>query len=103
MKTIELLRKLVREELGRNLQTPPAIDRMMDWRRLPGVEVTIAPDPVAGIWNVTIIDTERGHRLPTRAFKQESEAIHYGKMTAYSIYGNREQLATSVEKGPSWF
>ena len=102
MKTIDILRRLVREELGRNLQTPPAIDRMMDWRRLPGIEVTIAPDPVAGIWHVTIIDTETGHRLPTRAFKQESEAIHYGKMTAYSIYGRRDQEIAS-EKGPSWF
>jgi len=100
---ITLLRDIIREELGRNIQTPPAVDRMVDWRHLPGVEVSVVVDPVAGIWHVNITDEETGERLPTKSFRQESEANHYGKITAMGMYGRKMQLNAKPSRGPSWY
>ena len=99
---IELLRKLVREELGRNIQSPPAVDVMRDWRHLPGVQASVYVDPSKGVWYVDVTDEETGKKHPTMGFAQESEAVHYARKTAFDIYNNNMQGASGKVKEPSW-
>jgi len=101
--SLRLLRKLVREELGRNLRSPPDVDVMRDWRHLPGIHASVTVNPSSGVWNVVIIDQEKGDKLPLMTFQQESEAIHYARKTAFDIYNKRMQGSTGKKKEPSWF
>lgn len=93
---------LIREELGRNMRSPPAEDVMRDWRHLPGVHASITVDPGNGSWQVMISDEVSNDRLPIMAFKQESEAIHYARKTAFDIYNRRMQGQTGKKREPSW-
>lgn len=43
---IDLLRKLIREEIGRDLKSP--IPDTMDWKKFPGIHVIMAADPQSG-------------------------------------------------------
>jgi hypothetical protein len=99
---IRLLRDIIREELGRNMRSPPAEDIMRDWRHLPGIHATITVDPVGGSWQVMINDEVSKEKLPTMSFKQESEAIHYARKTAFDIYNRRIQGGSGKKREPSW-
>lgn len=101
-KTIRLIRRLVREELGRNIQSPPAIDVMRDWRHLPGVHASVYVDPSKGVWYVDITDEDEGRKYPTMGFAQESEAIHHARKTAFDIYNRKMQGNVGKVKEPSW-
>jgi hypothetical protein len=43
---IGLLRKLIREEIGRDLKSP--FPDTMDWRKFPGIHVIMTADPSSG-------------------------------------------------------
>jgi hypothetical protein len=73
----KIIRDIVREEVGRNLQSPPAVDVMHDWRHVDGIHAEVAPHPSMGGWYVTI-STDKGS-LPSRFFRDETSANFWAR------------------------
>lgn len=76
-KTLSILKELIREELGRNIQSPPAIDTMQSWKNTEGVHAEVTPHPSLGGWYVKI-STET-HSLPMRFFSDETSANFWAR------------------------
>jgi hypothetical protein len=92
--TLSLLRKLIREEIGRDLKSPRP--DTMNWRDFPGVHVMITADPVNGCYNarVTVKDRE-DLSTPNRRFKSENDASFWARDKAERAY--RALLGTEVK------
>lgn len=74
---IELLRKLIKEEIGRNIKTAPHQDAMTDWRHIDGIDANIFVSPKNGGWYVKI--TSEDEELPYRLFKDETSAKFWAR------------------------
>jgi len=75
--TLRIIREIIREEIGRNIQSPPAIDTMYDWRHVEGIDADVSPSPSQGGWYVRIsTDTES---LPSRFFADETSAKFWAR------------------------
>jgi len=72
--SISTLRKVIREEIARNLQSPRSfLDVMSDFRHWEGIDVNITPDPGRGVFMVVV--TCEDDDEPFRAtVKTEDEA-----------------------------
>ena len=75
--TLSILKDLIREELGRNIQSPPAIDVMQSWKNVDGVHAEVTPHPSSGGWYVKI-STETSS-LPMRFFSDETSANFWAR------------------------
>lgn len=78
----DCVRKFLMEEIGRDLET--TMDSMHTWRNLPGVHVTVTPDPSHNGWIVNIEDDNGKSTL--KFFKEETEANHYARQKAGDMY-----------------
>lgn len=82
---ISLLRRLIREELGRDLKSPRP--DTLNWRDFPGVHVIITADPVNDCYiaRVTVKDRE-DLSTPSRRFKTENDASFWARDRAERAY-----------------
>lgn len=82
---ISLLRKLIREEIGRDLKSPRP--DTLNWRDFPGVHVIITADPVNDCYiaRVTVKDRE-DLSTPNRRFKTENDASFWARDHAERAY-----------------
>lgn len=76
--TISTLRRLIREEIGRDLKSPRP--DTMNWRDFPGVHVIITADPINNCYfaRVTVKDRE-DLSTPSRRFKSENDANFWAR------------------------
>ena len=82
-KTLSIFKDLIREELGRNIQSPPAIDVMQNWKNIDGIHAEITPHPSLGGWYAKI-STET-HSLPIRFFSDETSANFWAREQVMKI------------------
>lgn len=95
--TLSLLRKLIREEIGRDLKSPRP--DTMSWRDYPGVHVIITPDPINSCYfaRVTVKDRE-DLSTPNRRFKSEGDANFWARDRADRAY--RALLGSAPSEEP---
>lgn len=96
--TISTLRKLIREEIGRDLKSPRP--DTMNWRDFPGVHVIITADPVNNCYfaRVTVKDRE-DLSTPSRRFKSENDANFWARDRAERAYRTLLSSEESQEDG----
>jgi hypothetical protein len=81
--TLEILKILIREEVGRNMQSPPAVDVMHTWKNIEGIHAEIIPHPSQNGWYVKIsTDT---CSMPMRFFSDESSASFWAREQVLKI------------------
>jgi len=83
---LRMLRDLIREELGRNMQSPPAVDVMQDWRHLDGINAEVTPNPSQGGWYVKITTDDGEGDTPMRFFTDETSANFWARDQVMKIY-----------------
>jgi hypothetical protein len=89
----ELVREIIKEELGRDLES--TTDSMLDWRHLPGVDISITAADVkknnsisgGGRWVVNI-KFEDG-KVESREFGSEADANFHARQNAMAYYHSR--------------
>ena len=82
---IDLLRKLIREELGRDLKSPRPDP--LTWKDYPGVHVMITADPVGGVYIAQVqVDDNDSLSTPSRRFKSENDAMFWARDKADQAY-----------------
>lgn len=82
---IDLLRQLIREELGRDLKSPRPDP--LTWRDYPGVHVIITADPVGGVYVAQVkVDDHDDLSTPMRRFKSEQDAMFWARDKADRAY-----------------
>jgi hypothetical protein len=82
---IELLRRLIKEELGRDLESPRPDP--LNWRDYPGVHVMITADPVGGVYIAQVkVDDRDDLSTPSRRFKSENDAMFWARDKADRAY-----------------
>jgi hypothetical protein len=82
---IKLLRKLIQEELGRDLESPRPDP--LNWRDYPGVHVIITADPVGGVYVAQVkVDDHDDLSTPMRRFKSEHDAMFWARDKADRAY-----------------
>jgi hypothetical protein len=83
--TLLMLRKLIREEISRDLKSPRP--DTMNWKDYPGVHVVITADPINNCYQarVTVKDRE-DLSTPTRRFKSENDASFWARDKADRAY-----------------
>jgi hypothetical protein len=75
---ISLLRRLIREELGRDLKSPRP--DTLNWRDFPGVHVIITADPVNDCYIARVTVKDRDDlSTPSRRFKTENDASFWAR------------------------
>lgn len=81
----DLLRLLIREELGRDLESPRPDP--LNWRDYPGIHVMITADPVGGVY-IAQVKVEEHEELstPSRRFKSEHDAMFWARDKAERAY-----------------
>jgi hypothetical protein len=82
---ISLLRRLIREELGRDLKSPRP--DTLNWRDFPGVHVIITADPVNDCYIARVTVKDRDDlSTPSRRFKTENDASFWARDRAERAY-----------------
>ena len=82
---IELIRNLIREELGRDLKSPRPDP--LNWKDYPGVHVMITADPSSGVYIAQIeVDDRKDLSTHMRRFKTEQDAMFWAREKAESAY-----------------
>jgi hypothetical protein len=82
---ISLLRRLIREELGRDLKSPRP--DTLNWRDFPGVHVIITADPVDDCYIARVTVKDRDDlSTPSRRFKTENDASFWARDRAERAY-----------------
>ena len=82
---IDILRMLIREELGRDLESPRPDP--LHWRDYPGVHVMITADPVGGVYIAQVkVDDDESLSTPSRRFKSENDAMFWARDKADRAY-----------------
>lgn len=89
----ELIREIIKEELGRDLES--TTDSMLDWRHLPCVDVSITATgieknnytPGTSSWVVNI-QFDNG-KSEVRHFGSEDDANFYARQKAMAYYHSR--------------
>lgn len=81
--TIKIIRELIREEIGRNIQSLPAVDTMYDWRHVEGINAEVTPHPSQGGWYVRISTDKES--LPSRFFRDETSANFWAREQVMKI------------------
>jgi hypothetical protein len=82
---IELLRRLIQEELGRDLESPRPDP--LDWKSFPGVHVMITADPVGNVYIAQVkVDDRDDLSTPARRFKSENDAMFWARNKAEIAY-----------------
>jgi len=82
---IELLRRLIREELGRDLKSPRPDP--LTWKDYPGVHVMITADPVGGVYIAQVkVEDHDELSTPARRFKSEQDAMFWARDKADRAY-----------------
>lgn len=98
----ELIKQIIKEEIGRDYKT--TIDIMMDYRRLPGIDVQIVSIPSQGGFKVTVTDENQPQNTRSGFFKDYQEAGFFAKKEAMKIYNSNlskdTSLTVSDEFGP---
>jgi hypothetical protein len=75
---ISLLRRLIRDELGRDLKSPRP--DTLNWRDFPGVHVIITADPVNDCYIARVTVKDRDDlSTPSRRFKTENDASFWAR------------------------
>jgi len=77
--TLRILRDIIREELGRNMRSPPAEDVMQDWRHVDGIHADVSPAPSQGGWYVKITTEDGVGDTPMRFFGDETSAKFWAR------------------------
>ena len=106
----KLVREIIKEELGRDLES--TTDSMLDWRHLPGVDVSITATgieknnrmPGTSSWVVNI-QFDNGEK-EVRHFGSEEDANFYARQKAMKYYQSRvasEDLKSVKPFGPPGF
>lgn len=98
----KLIQQIILEEIGRDYKT--TIDIMMDYRRLPGIDVQINSSPSQGGFKVSVVDENDPENAKSGFFKDYHEAEFFAKKEAMKIYNsgmsNDTSLTVSDEFGP---
>jgi len=82
---IDLLRALIHEELGRDLESPRPDP--LNWRDYPGIHVIITADPVGGVYIAQVKVEDRDDlSTPARRFKSEHDAMFWARDKAERAY-----------------
>jgi hypothetical protein len=89
----ELIREILAEEIGRDYKT--TIDIMMDYRRLPGIQVDVVSIPSSGGFKVSISDQDTDE-IKSGFFKDYQEAEFFAKREAMKIYNSKMSKDTSL-------
>lgn len=88
-----LISEIIKEEIGRNLQTTSRYpDSMFNWRRAGNLDVSISPNPAKGNgqWNVTISKDEK--TIVSKIFNNEEEANLFAKNFAMNNHRKNQSL-----------
>jgi len=82
---IELLRRLIREELGRDLKSPRPDP--LTWRGYPDIHVEIHPFAADGTYAAKVTVKDRDDlTTPMRKFKSEQDAMFWARDKAEKAY-----------------
>jgi hypothetical protein len=82
---MSLLRKLIREELGRDLKSPRPDP--LTWKDYPGVHVMITADASGGVYIAQVkVDDDDSLSTPARRFKSEQDAMFWARDKADRAY-----------------
>lgn len=82
---INVLRRLIREELGRDLKSPRPDP--LTWKNYPDVQVEIHPLTMDGTYSVKITVKDRPDlSTPMRKFKSEQDAMFWARDKAERAY-----------------
>jgi hypothetical protein len=83
----KLLRQLIREELGRDLESPRPDP--MTWRSFPGIHVVViaAPSLGNGAYQAQVtVEDEPSLSTPMRSFNDESSAMFWAREKAEAAH-----------------
>jgi len=91
----DLVREIIKEELGRDLES--TTDSMLDWRHLPGIDISITTTDVKknnsvpgfGRWIVHIKFEDGATQEEIREFGSEDDANFYARKKAMDHYSSR--------------
>lgn len=86
---LRMLRDLIREELGRNMQSPPAVDVMQDWRHLDGIDAEVTSHPSQGGWYVKITTDDGVGETPMRFFSDETSANFWARDQVLQLHNKK--------------
>lgn len=82
---IELLRELIKEELGRDLKSPRPDP--LTWKDYPGIHVIITADPVGSVYLAQVkVDEHDELSTAMRRFKSENDATFWARDKADRAY-----------------
>ncbi len=82
---IETLRELIREELGRDLESPRPDP--LNWKDYPGIHVMVTADPMGGVYIAQVkVDDDDSLSTPSRRFKSEHDAMFWARDKADQAY-----------------
>ena len=94
---IRLLRDLIREELGRDLESPRPDP--LTWKDYPGIQVTIVADASDGAYIAQVkVDDDESLSTPSRRFKSEQDAMFWARDKADRAY---KSLLNSPDFNPN--
>lgn len=75
---IDILRALIREELGRDLKSPRPDP--LTWKDYPGIHVMITADPINSVYLAQVkVEDQDELSTPTRRFKTEQDAMFWAR------------------------
>lgn len=81
---MDLLRKLIREEIGRDLKSTRPDP--LTWRSYDGIHVIIAADAASGHYQCQVkVDGRKDLSTSIRTFKDETEAMSWCRINADNI------------------
>jgi hypothetical protein len=82
---IDLLRRLIYEELGRDLESPRPDP--LDWKSYPGIHVMISANPVENCYIAQVkVDGDDSLSTPARKFKTEQDAMFWARSKSDAAY-----------------
>lgn len=82
---IDLLRALIREELGRDLKSPRPDP--LNWRSYPDIQVEIHPYASDGTYSAKVTVADRDDlTTPMRKFRSEQDAMFWARDKADRAY-----------------
>lgn len=82
---MNLLKLLIREELGRDLESPRPDP--LDWKSYPGIHVMITADPVGNKYVAQVkVENDESLSTPVHNFKTEADAMGWARMKADHAY-----------------
>ncbi len=75
---IDLLKALIKEELGRDLESPRPDP--LTWKDYPGIHVMITADPINSVYLAQVkVDDHDDLSTPMRRFKSEQDAMFWAR------------------------